>query len=97
MAINSFIVDNGQLAADRCLILQNDLSIEESQLHSLAFERLPEVSDENSQWSDCEIRDAINLVYQNLHKLESYLSTIVSVLLVSRSLYFCISNRTLCL
>ncbi|KAI4383709.1 hypothetical protein MLD38_009515 [Melastoma candidum] len=57
---------------------QNDFRAEESQLHSLAFERLPEVTDENSQWSDCEIRDATNLVYQNLHKLESYLSAIVS-------------------
>ncbi|KAI4383708.1 hypothetical protein MLD38_009514 [Melastoma candidum] len=57
---------------------QNDFPVEESQLHSLAFERLPEVTGENSQWSDCEIRVATNLVYQNLHKLESYLSTIVS-------------------
>ncbi|KAI4383705.1 hypothetical protein MLD38_009511 [Melastoma candidum] len=57
---------------------QNDFRVEESQLHSLAFERLPKVTDKNSQWSDCEIRDATNLVYQNLHKLESYLSPIVS-------------------
>lgn len=45
---------------------------------SLQFEKLPEVNQEGSQWTDCEIRDAINLVYQNLNKLDSYLTLLVS-------------------
>ncbi|CAL5340109.1 unnamed protein product [Camellia sinensis] len=41
------------------------------------FEKLPEVNQEGFQWTDCEIRDAINLIYENLHKLDSYLNVIV--------------------
>lgn len=44
----------------------------------LQFEKLPEISEEGSQWTDCEIRDAINLIYQNLNKLDSHLSLIVA-------------------
>ncbi|KAF3455254.1 hypothetical protein FNV43_RR05702 [Rhamnella rubrinervis] len=44
----------------------------------LLFEKLPEVNQEGSQWTDCEIKDAINLVYLNLSKLDSYLSFLVA-------------------
>ncbi|KAL3828661.1 hypothetical protein ACJIZ3_017463 [Penstemon smallii] len=44
----------------------------------LMFAKLPEVNQEGSQWTDCEIKDAINLIYQNLNRLDSYLSVIVS-------------------
>ncbi|KAK6138263.1 hypothetical protein DH2020_028010 [Rehmannia glutinosa] len=37
-----------------------------------------EVNQEGSQWTDCEIRDAINLIYENLRRLDSYLSLLVS-------------------
>lgn len=45
----------------------------------LVFDRLPEVNEEGSQWTDCELTDAINLVHKNLEKLNSYLSVMVGV------------------
>lgn len=57
--------------------MQSDSSVEGSYSFPLLFEKLPEINQEGSQWTDCEIRDAINLVYENLHKLDSYLSSIV--------------------
>ncbi|CAN6560312.1 unnamed protein product [Malus baccata var. baccata] len=56
---------------------QVDSSVEGSYSVPLLFEKLPEINQEGSQWTDCEIKDAINLVYQNLDKLDSYLSSIV--------------------
>ncbi|KAB2615287.1 hypothetical protein D8674_021875 [Pyrus ussuriensis x Pyrus communis] len=56
---------------------QVDSSVEGSYSVPLLFEKLPEINQEGSQWTDCEIKDAINLVYQNLYKLDSYLSSIV--------------------
>ncbi|MCL7044045.1 hypothetical protein MKW94_006391 [Papaver nudicaule] len=50
----------------------------ESNTHSLQFEKLPNINQEGSQWTDCEIRDAINLVYQNLDKLNLYIAQLVS-------------------
>lgn len=64
----------GQLHAT----LQSDSSIDEGNLLPLMFEKLPEVNQEGSQWTDCEIRDAANSIYQNLHKLDSYLSDLVA-------------------
>ncbi|KAK1391043.1 Nuclear control of ATPase protein 2 [Heracleum sosnowskyi] len=52
-------------------------SVDESDSVSLRFEKLSEVMQEGSQWTGCEIRDAIDLIYQNLHKLDSYLSMLV--------------------
>lgn len=43
----------------------------------LLFEKLPEINPEGSQSTDCEIKDAINSVYQNLDKLDSYISFLV--------------------
>lgn len=60
---------------------QSDSSVDESYSCPLLFEKLPEVNQEGSQWTDCETRDAINLIYQNLHKLDGYLSFLVSVFL----------------
>ncbi|XP_020101790.1 protein DGS1, mitochondrial [Ananas comosus] len=45
---------------------------------ALTFEKLPEIDPERSQWTDTEIRDATNLIYQNLQRLDSYLSFILS-------------------
>ncbi|KAK7847380.1 protein DGS1, mitochondrial isoform X2 [Quercus suber] len=57
---------------------QSDSSVEGSYSLPLLFEKLPGVNQEGSQWTDCEVRDAINLIYQNLLKLDSYLSDIVA-------------------
>uniref|UniRef100_A0A2N9FXL1 Uncharacterized protein n=1 Tax=Fagus sylvatica TaxID=28930 RepID=A0A2N9FXL1_FAGSY len=65
----------GQLHAMR----QSDSSVEGSYSLPLLFEKLPGVNQEGSQWTDCEVRDAINLIYQNLLKLDSHLSVLVGV------------------
>ncbi|KAF8039646.1 hypothetical protein BT93_B2002 [Corymbia citriodora subsp. variegata] len=57
---------------------QNNSSPDGSYSHRLAFYSLPKVIQEESQWTDCEISDAINLIYQNIQKLESYLSFAVA-------------------
>jgi nuclear-control-of-ATPase protein 2 len=44
----------------------------------LMFEKIPEVNQEGSQWTDCEIRDSINLIYKNLQQLDSYISLLVA-------------------
>jgi hypothetical protein len=49
---------------------------------------LPKVNQEGLQWTDCEVRDAINLIYQNLLKLDSYLSELVRVPMVLLLLFF---------
>lgn len=64
----------GHLSAIR----QGDSSIDGSYSFPLLFEKLPEVNQEGSQWTDCEIRDSINLIYQNLQKLDVYLSHMVA-------------------
>lgn len=56
---------------------QSDSSVDGSYSIPLLFEKLPEINQEGSQWTDCEIRDAINSIYQNLDKLESYISSLV--------------------
>ncbi|KAL5583066.1 hypothetical protein UlMin_015508 [Ulmus minor] len=57
---------------------QIDSSIDVSYSFPLLFDKLPEVNQEGSQWTDCEVKDAINLVYQNLTKLDSYVSFLVA-------------------
>ncbi|XP_052185734.1 protein DGS1, mitochondrial [Diospyros lotus] len=59
-------------------IHQSDSSTDESHISPLIFEKLPGVGQEDSQLSDCEIRNAIDLIYQNLHKLDSYLTHLVA-------------------
>ncbi|GLT58726.1 hypothetical protein SLA2020_315960 [Shorea laevis] len=59
-------------------IRQSDSSVEGSYLFPLQFEKLPDINREKSQWTDCEISDAINLVYKNLHDLDSYISQLVA-------------------
>uniref|UniRef100_A0A452YQ71 Uncharacterized protein n=1 Tax=Aegilops tauschii subsp. strangulata TaxID=200361 RepID=A0A452YQ71_AEGTS len=44
----------------------------------LIFERLPEVDVESPQWSEALATDAISLIYQNLQKLDSFISSQVS-------------------
>lgn len=57
---------------------QGDSSVEGSYSFPLVFEKLPEINQDGSQWTDCEIRDAINLISQNLEKLESHVCFIVN-------------------
>lgn len=59
------------------ILLQSDSSVDGSYSFPLLFEKLPEVNQEGSQWTECELNDAINVVYKNLHKLDSYLSLMV--------------------
>ncbi|KAL5719467.1 hypothetical protein ACHQM5_012239 [Ranunculus cassubicifolius] len=56
----------------------SSVCVDGSNTYPLQFEKLPEISEEGSQWTDCEIRDAINLIYQNLNKLDTYLSLVVT-------------------
>ncbi|KAG9450593.1 hypothetical protein H6P81_010558 [Aristolochia fimbriata] len=44
----------------------------------LQLEKLPEIDQDRSQWTDCEVRDAINAVNKNLQRLDSYLSVLIS-------------------
>lgn len=62
----------------RLLFLQGGHSVEGGHSVPLLFEKLRKANQEVSQWTDCEISDAINLVYQNLLKLDSYLSILVA-------------------
>ncbi|XP_058008921.1 protein DGS1, mitochondrial isoform X3 [Hevea brasiliensis] len=57
-------------------IRRTNSSVDGSYSFPLLFERLPEVNQEGSQWTECEIADAINLVNKNIQKLDSYLSLI---------------------
>lgn len=59
------------------MAMQGDSSIDGSHSFPVLFEKLPEVNQEGSQWTDCEIKDSINLIYQNLQKLDVYLSHMV--------------------
>ncbi|KAB1227430.1 Nuclear control of ATPase protein 2 [Morella rubra] len=68
----------GHLHATHQTTLQSDSSVEESYSGLLLFETLPGAEQEGSQWTDCEVRDAINLINQNLFKLDSFLSDIVA-------------------
>ncbi|XP_058008925.1 protein DGS1, mitochondrial isoform X7 [Hevea brasiliensis] len=58
------------------LLAKTNSSVDGSYSFPLLFERLPEVNQEGSQWTECEIADAINLVNKNIQKLDSYLSLI---------------------
>ncbi|CAI9106063.1 OLC1v1005121C1 [Oldenlandia corymbosa var. corymbosa] len=57
---------------------QTGSSIDGSYSFPLVFDKLPEVNQEGSQWTECETRDAINLIYQNLQKLDTYISSLVA-------------------
>ncbi|CAI8586665.1 unnamed protein product [Vicia faba] len=63
----------GHLHATR----QRDSSVDGTYSTPLLFEELPKINQDGSQWTDCEIRDAINSVYHNLDKLESYICFLV--------------------
>ncbi|XP_038988228.1 protein DGS1, mitochondrial-like isoform X2 [Phoenix dactylifera] len=56
----------------------NSFSTERGSSCALLFEKIPEIDPERSQWTDTEIRDATNLIYENLQKMDSYLSFILS-------------------
>ncbi|KAL3620285.1 hypothetical protein CASFOL_035197 [Castilleja foliolosa] len=56
---------------------QSGSSVDGSYSLPLMFAKLPEVNQGDSQWTDCEITDAINLIYENLRRLDSYLTVLV--------------------
>ncbi|KAK7372723.1 hypothetical protein VNO80_06110 [Phaseolus coccineus] len=58
-------------------VRESDSSVDGSYSIPLLFEKVPEINHEGSQWTDCEIRDAINSIYQNLDKLDAYISFLV--------------------
>ncbi|KAM7502458.1 hypothetical protein LguiB_001362 [Lonicera macranthoides] len=58
-------------------IRRTNSSVDGNYSFPLMFEKLPEVNQEGSQWTDCEITDSINLINKNLLKLDSYLSVLV--------------------
>ncbi|KAK9124963.1 hypothetical protein Scep_013809 [Stephania cephalantha] len=55
--------------SDSCVSLENSLSP--------MFDKLPEIN-EDSRWTDCELRDAISLIYHNLDKLDGCLSPVIA-------------------
>lgn len=59
------------------MLIQSDSSVDGSYSFPLIFEKVPEINQDGSQWTDCEIRDAINSIYQNLDKLDAYISFLV--------------------
>ncbi|KAI3795885.1 hypothetical protein L1987_38545 [Smallanthus sonchifolius] len=59
-------------------IRQTGSSVDGSYSSPLLFEKLPNMNQQGSQWTDCAIRDAINLIYLNLSKLDVYLSLLVA-------------------
>ncbi|KAL9234830.1 hypothetical protein vseg_009655 [Gypsophila vaccaria] len=56
---------------------QMDSSARDGNSITVVFNKITEVEREDSQWTDDEIRDAIALIYQNLQKLDSYISDVV--------------------
>ncbi|XP_076926102.1 protein DGS1, mitochondrial-like [Bidens hawaiensis] len=59
-------------------IRQPGSSVDGSYSAPLLFEKLPGINQEGSQWTDCAIRENINLIYLNLSKLDVYLSLLVA-------------------
>ncbi|GAA0148470.1 hypothetical protein LIER_07905 [Lithospermum erythrorhizon] len=57
---------------------QSGSSVDGSYSVPLMFDKLPDVNEEGSQWTDCEVKDALNLLNQNLQKLDSYISILVA-------------------
>lgn len=71
------------------LNMQPGSSVDGSYSAPLLFEKLPGINQEGSQWTDCAIRDNINLIYLNLSKLDVYLSLLVMSFFI---LSICIFN-----
>ncbi|WVY89837.1 hypothetical protein V8G54_035351 [Vigna mungo] len=58
-------------------VRESDSSVDGTYSIPLLFEKVPEINQEESQWTDYEIRNAINSIYQNLDKLDAYISLLV--------------------
>ncbi|WVZ12608.1 hypothetical protein V8G54_017138 [Vigna mungo] len=56
------------------VVRESDSSVDGTYSIPLLFEKVPEINQEESQWTDCETRNAINSIYQNLDKLDAYIS-----------------------
>ena len=68
------------------VLIQKDLFAGENNSSTLVFNKMTEVLREPSQWTDGEIRDAIDIVYQNLKKLNLYISGVVRLPMLLLSL-----------
>ncbi|XP_027938716.1 protein DGS1, mitochondrial [Vigna unguiculata] len=58
-------------------VRESDSSVDGTYSIPLLFEKVPKIHQEGSQWTECEIRNAINSIYQNLDKLDAYISLLV--------------------
>lgn len=57
--------------------IQIDSCAGENKSSALVFNKMTEVQLEQPQWSDSEIRDAVDIINQNIQKLDSYISVLV--------------------
>ncbi|KAL6902106.1 hypothetical protein ACP4OV_004982 [Aristida adscensionis] len=57
---------------------QDELFTHDGKSNELLFQKLPEADVESSQWTDALSTDGISLIYQNLQKLEDFLSSQLS-------------------
>ncbi|WVZ13937.1 hypothetical protein V8G54_011503 [Vigna mungo] len=60
------------------VVRESDSSVDGTYSIPLLFEKVPEINQEESQWTDCETRNAINSIYQTLDKLDAYISLLVA-------------------
>ncbi|CAD5172606.1 unnamed protein product [Musa acuminata subsp. malaccensis] len=82
LSINSLFVklEASISQAHELLVVHNSdkSSVDQNGSYILHFEKIPEVDLEISQWTETNIRDTTDLIYQNIQRLESYLSFILS-------------------
>jgi hypothetical protein len=62
----------------KCFQGQDELFTHDGNSYEL-FGKLPEVDVESSEWTEALATDGTSLVYQNLQKLDSFLSSQVSI------------------
>lgn len=69
------------LVFSNIMLLQSESSafVDGSNTFYLHFDKFPEINEERSKSTYCEVRDSINTIYQNLDRLDSYLSHLVSM------------------
>ncbi|RZR95983.1 hypothetical protein BHM03_00024901 [Ensete ventricosum] len=82
MAINSLFLklEASISQAHELLVVHNSdqSSVDQNGSYVLHFEKIPEADLEISQWTETNIRDTTDLIYQNIQRLESYFSFILS-------------------
>ncbi|KAL8246150.1 hypothetical protein R6Q59_007366 [Mikania micrantha] len=76
--INVLFLDLEKSIGHISVMRQTGSSVDGSYSPPLLFEKLPGINEEGSQWTDCAVRDSVNLIYINLNKLDEYLSLLVA-------------------